>query len=70
MSDPRDKAYLQPYSEAVKQFGAGFEATLWNNPAAQRLRFDVMIDLAVIRDARVMDVGCGQVDLAALIVEL
>ncbi len=70
MSDPRDKAYLQPYSEAVKQFGAGFEATLWNNPAAQRLRFDVMIDLAGIRDARVLDVGCGQGDLAARLVEL
>ena len=69
MTDRDDKAYLQPYTEAVKQFGAGFEATLWNNPAAQRLRFDVMIDLAGIRDARVLDVGCGPGDLAARLLE-
>ncbi len=69
MSDRPDKAYLQPYTEAVKQFGAGFEATLWNNPAAQRLRFDVMIELAGIRDARVLDVGCGPGDLAARLLE-
>ncbi len=69
MSDRSDKAYLQPYTDAVKQFGAGFEATLWNNPAAQRLRFDVMIDLAGIREARVLDVGCGSGDLAARLLE-
>ena len=65
MSDQSDKAYLQPYTEAVKQFGASFEATLWNSTAAQTLRFDVMIDLAGIHDARILDVGCGQGDLAA-----
>lgn len=69
MTDPRDKAYLQPYSEAVKLFGAGFEATLWNSPAAQVLRFDVMIDLAGIGQARVLDVGCGQGDLAVRLLE-
>ena len=60
---------MQPYTEAVKQFGAGFEATLWNSPAAQQLRFDVMIDLAGIREARVLDVGCGSGDLAARLLE-
>ena len=69
MSDRSDKAYLQPYTDAVKQFGAGFEATLWNSPAAQQLRFDVMIDLAGIREARVLDVGCGSGDLAARLLE-
>ncbi len=69
MDDPAEKAYLQPYSEAVKRFGASFEATLWNSRAAQTLRFDVMIDLATFDDARVLDVGCGQGDLAARLIE-
>ncbi len=69
MNDPAEKAYLQPYSEAVKQFGAGFEATLWNSRAAQTLRFDVMIDLSGLERARVLDIGCGPGDLAARLLE-
>ena len=69
MDDSAEKAYLQPYSEAVKRFGASFEATLWNSRTAQALRFDVMIDLADLDDARVLDVGCGQGDLAAHLIE-
>ena len=65
MDDSAEKAYLQPYSEAVKRFGASFEATLWNSRDAQALRFDVMIDLAALDNARVLDIGCGQGDLAA-----
>lgn len=37
--------YLQPYRDAIKRFGAGFQATLWASPEGQRTRFDVMIDL-------------------------
>ncbi len=69
MDDSAEKAYLQPYSEAVKRFGASFEATLWNSRAAQILRFDVMIDLAALEDTRVLDVGCGEGDLAAHLLE-
>ena len=69
MDDSAEKAYLQPYSEAVKRFGASFEATLWTSPAAQTLRFDVMIDLAPLDNARVLDVGCGRGDLAARLLE-
>jgi SAM-dependent methyltransferase len=69
MARPRNKAYLQPYREAVDRFGAGFEATLWKNPEMQRLRFDVMIDLAAFAGASVLDVGCGQGDFAARLLE-
>ncbi len=69
MDDSAEKAYLQPYSEAVKRFGASFEATLWTSRAAQTLRFDVMIDLAPLENARVLDVGCGRGDLAARLLE-
>ncbi len=65
MDDPAEKAYLQPYAEAVKQFGATFESTLWHSREAQTLRFDVMLDLAGLDRARVLDLGCGPGDLAA-----
>ena len=65
MDEPAEKAYLQPYTDAVKQFGASFESTLWNSRDAQTLRFDVMIDLAGLDGATVLDLGCGPGDLAA-----
>lgn len=64
-----DKAYLQPYQDAVKRFGAGFEATLWKNPQMQGLRFDVMTALAGFEGSRVLDVGCARGDLAARLLE-
>jgi SAM-dependent methyltransferase len=65
MADPGDKAYLQPYRQAIAAHGPGFEATLWNSPEAQVLRFDVMIDLADFAGRAALDVGCGQGDFAA-----
>jgi SAM-dependent methyltransferase len=56
--------YLGPYRAAVDRFGPGFEATLWGSREAQRLRFDVMIDLAGFEGCVVVDAGCGQGDLA------
>jgi SAM-dependent methyltransferase len=69
MVEPRDKAYLQPYQEAVQRFGAGFEATLWNSPEAQALRFDVIADLAGLGGCAVLDVGCGRGDFAARLLD-
>jgi SAM-dependent methyltransferase len=69
MADQADKAYLQPYREAVERFGAGFEATLWNSREAQQLRFDVAIDLASFEGCVVLDVGCGHGDFAARLTE-
>ncbi len=69
MGDPADKAYLQPYRQAVRRFGGGFGATLWNSREAQALRFDVMIGMAGFAGARLLDVGCGEGDLAARLIE-
>lgn len=56
-------AYLQPYREALSRFGPGFEATLWQDRDAQRLRFDVALDLVDATDCRLADLGCGPGDL-------
>lgn len=69
MGDPADKAYLQPYCRAVRRFGGGFQATLWNSREAQTLRFDVMIGMADFAGAAILDVGCGEGDLAARLLE-
>jgi SAM-dependent methyltransferase len=69
MADRGDKAYLHPYRQAVERYGAGFEATLWNSPEAQALRFDVMIGMCDLEGRTVLDVGCGQGDLAARLLE-
>jgi SAM-dependent methyltransferase len=61
--------YLQPYLEAVRQHGAGFKATLWGSPEAQRLRFEVMVAFAGFDDCIVLDVGCGGGDFAAFLHE-
>ncbi len=62
-------AYLEPYREAVARFGTGFEATLWGSRDAQRLRFDVMIDLAGLQGCTIVDAGCGRGDFAARLLE-
>jgi len=69
MADHGDKAYLQPYRDAVERFGAGFKATLWTSAEAQTLRFDVMIGLSRLEGRAVLDIGCGPGDLAARLLE-
>jgi SAM-dependent methyltransferase len=58
------EGYLEPYREAVRRFGPGFQSTLWSSREGQHLRFDVMIDLAGLDQRAVLDAGCGSGDLA------
>lgn len=75
-ADRTDEAHLQPYRDAVRRFGPTFEATLWGTEDAQRLRFDVLIDMIGLatgeRDDHapaLLDIGCGRGDLAARLIE-
>lgn len=61
--------YLDPYREAVKEHGAGFNATLWMSREAQVLRFDVMTKMAEFADSIILDAGCGSGDFAAHLIE-
>ena len=69
MPDSRPRDYLRPYREAISRHGAGFKATLWSSPEAQRLRFDVMIDMVDFEGCTIVDLGCGQGDFAARLLE-
>jgi SAM-dependent methyltransferase len=69
--------YLEPYRDAVKRFGPGFQATLWSSREAQQLRFDVMIDVAQrgsmclkgLEGCTILDAGCGAGDFAQCLIE-
>ncbi|MBT8484386.1 MAG: hypothetical protein KJO43_02335, partial [Phycisphaerae bacterium] len=69
MADSRSDEVLRPYREAVERHGPGFEATLWGSREAQRLRFDVMLDLAPLDGCSIADVGCGPGGFATHLLE-
>ncbi len=37
-----EAAYLEPYRDAFRTFGAAFDTTLWKSRATQTIRFDVL----------------------------
>lgn len=51
--------YLEPYRQSAAQHGPGFEATLWSNERAQRLRFEVFTQMYDLAGKRVLDAGCS-----------
>ncbi len=63
-SDPAGAAYLEPYRSAIETFGPSFEATLWQNPQMQQIRFDVFLDMADFGGRVIVDAGSGQGGLA------
>ncbi|HCT44926.1 MAG TPA: hypothetical protein DF699_06915, partial [Phycisphaerales bacterium] len=54
-----DRSYLQPYEDATRRGGAGFESQLWMSKEAQSTRFGVLCDLGRFSDRVVADLGCG-----------
>lgn len=59
-SDPR---YLEPYREAVRMHGPGFEALLWRSHEFQRRRFEVLAEVARPKGRVLADLGAGRGDL-------
>ena len=66
MTDQHDGApdYLRPYSEAMREHGPAFEATLWNSQEKQGARFDVIEGMVDLTGRIVVDAGCGLGDFA------
>ncbi len=58
-----DRAYLDPYLRAAREFGPGFEALLWRSPKAQRARFRAIARMARTEGRVLADIGCGNADL-------
>lgn len=54
-----DRSYLQPYEDATRRGGAGFESQLWMSKEAQSTRFGVLCDLGRFSGRVVADLGCG-----------
>lgn len=66
---PAAPDYLAPYQKAVAHFGPSFEATLWGSRDAQILRFDVFAALVDFTGCTILDVGSGNGDLPARLLE-
>ena len=62
-----DRSYLQPYEDATRRGGPGFESQLWMSREAQDTRFGVLCDLARFRGRIVADLGCGVGDFPVYI---
>ena len=54
-----DRSYLQPYEDATRRQGPGFESQLWMSRDAQDTRFGVLCDLGRFEGRVVADLGCG-----------
>lgn len=71
--------YLEPYEQAVRAGGTGFESLLWRSKEFQQTRFKVLCEVAAaglvpesepaslkVLDGRIIaDMGCGRADLLA-----
>ena len=60
---PEDDAPLEPYREAIRRYGAGFEALLWNSVASQEARFAQLALEVDLTTGVLADMGCGRADL-------
>jgi SAM-dependent methyltransferase len=54
-----DRSYLQPYEDATRRQGPGFESQLWMSRDAQDTRFGVLCDVGRFAGRVVADLGCG-----------
>jgi SAM-dependent methyltransferase len=61
--------YLKPYQDAVEQFGATFDATLWRSRESQMLRFKTFCNFVDFGNMSILDVGCGIGDFAHYLIE-
>ena len=64
-----DPQYLEPYREAVRSFGPGFEALLWRNQSYQRKRFEILAEITRPEGRVVADLGAGLGDMLAYLNE-
>lgn len=62
-ADQPDPRYLEPYREAVRAHGPGFEALLWRSQEYQVTRFRVLAEVCRPKGAVLADLGAGRGDL-------
>lgn len=62
-ADQPDPRYLEPYREAVRTHGPGFEALLWRSQEYQVTRFKVLAEVCRPKGAVLADMGAGRGDL-------
>jgi len=61
--------YLEPYRQAQRTHGTGFDVTLWGSQRTQRARFEVFAEMVFMPGKRILDAGCSRGDFAAFLLE-
>ena len=61
--------YLQPYKNAVNEYGGSFDATLWQSKEGQIARFEVFLKFVDFKNCTVLDIGCGIGDFAQFLID-
>jgi hypothetical protein len=61
-------AYLEPYLQASRRFGAGFGSLLWASPKTQAARFRALVQSCDFNGRVILDAGCGRADLLDFLV--
>jgi len=61
--------YLEPYLQAARKFGSGFQSLLWASPRTQRARFEAITQMYDPTGKRLLDAGCGRADYLAYLIE-
>lgn len=62
-SSQPDPRYLEPYREAVRAHGPGFEALLWRSHEYQVKRFEILAQACLPKGRVLADLGAGRGDL-------
>lgn len=69
MTDQMTASYLEPYEQAARRWGAGFQALLWASAKTQRARFDAIRRIVPPEGQSVLDAGCGRADFMGYLLE-
>ena len=57
------------YSRTLERFDASYRGVGWSRKSTQEIRFMILSLIADIKDARILDMGCGTGDFFAYLVE-
>jgi SAM-dependent methyltransferase len=63
------QAMINHYTRLLSEHGISPRALDWGSATSQRRRFDVLVEIADLRAASVLDVGCGVGDLVSVLNE-
>ncbi|OYT88078.1 MAG: hypothetical protein CFE46_06515 [Burkholderiales bacterium PBB6] len=69
LNEPSNQTLIEHYRSLLNSHGDTFEAAQYSSRASQEARYDILVQVADLQGARVMDFGCGTGHLATYLKE-